>query len=169
MKKHMTDTFRAACQPDGFSLVELIMVIGLISIMLAVGTYQFSQHSRKSAIEKQTKTLYADMMELRSRSMFEKRSRGLRMAATGYSIYSSATMTVSPVETKTLTSAVVWNDSSADIIFDTQGFISAGLSSICTVSTNQANFDSLVVSVSRIRIGKLKEGMTCATANIEPR
>lgn len=169
MIKNMSDTCRTASQPSGFSLVELVVVIGIISILLVVGTYQFSQHSRKSAIEKQTKTLYADMMELRSRSMFEKKSRGLRLTATAYSIYSSATMTVIPVETRTLAAAVSWNNSNADIIFDTQGFVNAGLSSICAVGTNPAYFDSLVVSASRIRIGKLKEGTSCATANIDPR
>lgn len=169
MKNKTLNINLSASQAGGFSLVELVVVVGIISILLSISTYLFSQHLRKSAIEKQIKTLYADMMELRSRSMFEKKSKGLRLATMGYSIYSSTTMTVTPAETKTLTSAISWNNPSADITFDTQGFINASLSSVCTDGANSAYFDSLVVSASRIRIGKLKEGMACATANIDPR
>jgi len=154
---------------DGFTLIELIIVIALIAILSGIGTFQFTQYSRKSAIEKQTKTLYGDLMELRSKSIFEKKSRGLRLTATGYSIYSSATMTVNPVETKTLTVPITWNNS-ADIILNNRGFVQATLSSVCTTNANSANVDSLVVSESRIRMGKLKEGTTCGnTANIDAR
>lgn len=166
LKKHHRYVFAS----DGFSLIELVLVIALIATLTGIGTYQFAQFTRKSAIEKQTKTLYSDLMELRSKAIFEKKSRGLKLTVTGYSIYSSATMTasVNPVETKTLTAAITWNNSS-DIILDTQGFVQATLSSICTVDTNPANFDSLVVSTSRIRMGKLKGGASCATANIDAR
>lgn len=154
---------------SGFTLVELMIVIGLIGILIAAGTYQFSQYSRKSAIEKQIKTLYGDMMELRSKSIFEKRSRTLRLSSMGYSIYSSTTITVSPVETKTVAAEIEWNNTSANIVFDTQGFIASGIGSICTKGINPAYFDSLVVSTSRVRMGKLKEGEACGTDNIEAR
>lgn len=154
---------------DGFTLIELIIVIALIAILSGIGTFQFTQYSRKSAIEKQTKTLYGDLMELRSKSIFEKRDRVLRLTPTGYSIYSSAETAVNPVETRTMPSPITWNNS-GDILLNNQGFVQATLSSVCATTANSANVDSIVVSPSRIRMGKLKEGTTCGnTANIDAR
>lgn len=148
----------------GFSLVELLIVIALISILSAVGTFQFSQYSRKSEIEGQTRKLYGDLMELRGKAMFEKTSRGVRMTSTSYSIYSSAAMAGIPLETKTL-KAPIQRNSTEDIMFDTRG-ITTNKMTVCTTESNSASVDSIVVSSTRIQLGKLKEGTNCDDANV---
>ena len=151
----------------GFSLVELIITIALITIMLGLATFQFGQYSRKSQVENQTRKFYADLMELRSQAMFEKRSRGIKLSSAGYSIYSSEVLTVAPLEVTALKAPITWNNS-ADIIFDTRGMLATGVGgSICAAEKNDAPVDSLVVSMTRIKLGKLKEGMDCKSENID--
>ena len=145
----------------GFSLVELMVVIGLISVLLAAGTFQFSQYSRKSGIESQTRKMYGDMMELRAKAMFEKRSRVLRLSSTSYSIYSSESMTGSPLTTTALKVPIIWTTpSDTDIIFDTRG-MTVDNKTICISETNAAVVDSLVVSMTRIQLGKHRPDTDC--------
>lgn len=153
---------------NGFSLVELIITIALISIMLGLATFQFTQFSRKSQVENQTRKFYGDLMELRSQAMFEKRNRGVKLSTSTYSIYSSEVMTVAPEQVITLKAPIKWNNS-ADIIFDTRGMLKdepVDAGSICVVEKNDAPVDSIVVSMTRIKLGKLKEGMDCKSDNI---
>lgn len=152
----------------GFSLIELLITIALITIMLTVASFQFSAYSKKSGVESQTRRLYGDLMELRSKAMFEKRSRAVKLSALSYSIYSSEVTTVSPVQVTTLKAPIQWNNSS-DIIFDSRGMLdTVDNSSICVSETNSAPVDSIVVSMTRIKLGKFKEGATggCKSANI---
>jgi prepilin-type N-terminal cleavage/methylation domain-containing protein len=145
----------------GFTLVELLVVIGLISILLGIGSFQFSSFMRKSQDESQTRKLYGDLLEFRSRALFEKRSKTIVFTAASYSMYSSTTTAtgVLPVQTVALKRLITRNNSS-DIVFDSRGMLPYAASdnqTICIADESDASVDSLVVSMTRIQLGK-REG-----------
>lgn len=152
----------------GFTLVELIVVIGIISIILGISTFEFVQYSRKSETEGQTRKLYGDLMEFRSSALFEKRSKAVKFTATTYSLYSTTTTTVAPVDTRTIKRALTRNNSS-DIVFDSRGMLPYGATdnqTICVTEENDAAVDSIVVSATRIQLGKREGGAVCNAGNI---
>jgi len=149
----------------GFTLIEIVVTIAIMAILMSIGTFQFNQYQRKSAVERQTREFYADVVEMRSKALFEKTPRSLRLAAASYSLYASEDMTVAPLQTKILKNPVGWNPTSTDITFDTSG-MTDDIKTICTADSNTSPVDSVVISTTSIRIGKLGEGATCADANV---
>lgn len=150
---------------SGFTLVEILVVIGIIALLLSIGTIQFSRYTLKYETESQTRKMYGDLLEIRSRALFEKRSRTLSLAAGSYSLYSSTDTTVTPVATITLKRPITYNGSGAEIAFDTRGML-AGSRAICVSAENDAAIDSIVISMARVQMGKRKEGMVCDADNI---
>ncbi len=149
----------------GFALTELIVVIAIIATLLTMATFGFSQYIRKSQIASQTKILYGDLMEYRVKAMYEKRNWTVKVSATGYGIYSSATTSVAPVKTVTMNHPVEFNNT-ADIVFDGQGVANVSGKTVCVSSTNDAVVDSLVISATRVQIGKKMEGENCVASKI---
>lgn len=147
----------------GFSLIELIVVIGLIGILLSLVTFGFSQYSKKSKMSSQTRLLYGDLMEYRSRALYEKKNWTFNFSSTRYGIYSSVTTTVPPVATVSFTYPVVFNVTK--IVFDSRGMANDS-GTVCISDTNEAVVDSVVISTTRVQIGKRKEGFSCASTNI---
>ncbi len=151
----------------GFTLVEMLMVIAIIGILTTIGTFQFSSYQKKSAIDSQTRIMYGDLMELRNKALFEKSNRLFRLkSTTSYALYASEDGTATPLETKTLKMPITWNGT-ADIIFDTRGMLKdLSNKTICVVEENASPVDSIVVSATRIQLGKLDEGAACAANNV---
>jgi prepilin-type N-terminal cleavage/methylation domain-containing protein len=150
----------------GFSLIELIIVIGLIGILLSMATFGFSQYSRKSQASSQTKLLYGDLMQYRSRSLYEKRNWTFVFSGSNYKIYSSSIVSVAPVTTVNLKHNIEYNGT-GKIVFDTQGSLDSLGQSVCITSDNDAVVDSVTISETRTQIGKKRKGTTCAAANID--
>jgi len=157
----------------GFSLIELVVVIGLIAILLSMATFGFSRYSLKAKMASQTRLLYGDLMEYRSKALYEKKSWTFKLSATGYAIYSSPITTVTPVSTKNLRYSI---ESTMPIIeFDSHGRITQKVDidtiisadgAICISGANDAVVDSLAVYSTMVGIGKRKDGFSCAAANI---
>lgn len=149
----------------GFTLVELLVVIGLISILLAMATFGFSQYTRKSGIHHQTRLLNGDLMEYRVKAMYEKKNWTVKIDTNRYDIYSSPLTTVTPVKTVTLKYPVETTNTFA-IVYDNQGTANVG-KTICVIPENDAAVDAIVVSTTRVQIGKKQAGATCAADNID--
>ena len=147
-------------------MVELLVVIALIGILLSIATFGFSQYSRKSQMTNQTKLLYGDLMEYRTKAMYEKKNWTFKISAAGYGIYSSSDITVAPVSTVVFKHPVDSNISKIE--FDNHG-VTRNLGTICIDSANEAAVDSVVISTTRVQIGKKKEGVSCAADNIDAR
>jgi len=150
----------------GFSVIELMVAIALIGILSAIGTFSFSQYSKKSSISSQTRLLYGDLMEYRSKALYEKKNWTFKISAASYGIYSSSNTTVAPVKTVALKHNIESNNATA-IIYDTQGMANVSGKSVCVSAANDAIVDAVVISSTRVQIGKKREGQNCVESKID--
>ena len=81
----------------GFTLVELIVVMAVISILLTIGAIQFNTYSTKGKIESQIKMMQFDLAEVRVQALFQKRPRAVVITGSQFSLYSSLATSGSPV------------------------------------------------------------------------
>lgn len=78
---------------QGFSLVELIIVIGLMGILLALAVPPFQEWMAKSSVETQVRQVAADINEVRVRAFTMKRRHSITFKAYSavFRMYSSET------------------------------------------------------------------------------
>ena len=153
---------------NGFSLVELVTVVSIIGILLAIGTLGFGNMSRKYGIDNQTRSLYADLMELRMKSMYKKKSHFVSLVSGVFVFYSSGTRAnpLGEVLRKNLAYPVTWNTNIDLIEFDSQG-LTTDLKSICVNRNETApHVDSIVVATARMNMGKRKVNGGCNADDI---
>jgi len=140
---------------SGFSLLELVVVILIMSALLGMGLMQFGSYTRKSQIERQMRTLNADLAEVRLQALYRKRARAVVISGTQFAIYSSAKSDVQPVTTRTLAYPVRSN-AAEPVIFEINGMLNVGGGRAFCLNggTNPATVDSIVLTTSRIYLGK---------------
>ena len=68
----------------GFSLIELVIVIGLIGIILAIATVNFNSWTKKAQVESQTRTLFANLNQARVDAMQHKQPRSIMLQTNMY-------------------------------------------------------------------------------------
>lgn len=147
----------------GFSLVELIVVIAIISTLLAISWFQFSAYTRKSQMESQTHILYGDLVEARTKALYEKKIMTLQFTANSYTIAADGAV----VTTRKLAYPVEWNNA-ANVEYGTTGLLNNAAAegkTICIAQANDAPVDSVVISMTRVQIGKRKEGADCVSSS----
>ena len=160
----------------GFTLVELIVVLSIITIITTMATLNWNQMVTKNAVEGQIKTVHADMMGVRLDSFYNKKSRSITVNGNVFNIYSSTNTaaSVAPVSSRTFkykfisTSA---NTTANDTVtFDTSGMMNGTQITLCidayndSLKTSDAFVDSIVVSQGRINLAKRPEGGKCDTS-----
>jgi len=158
---------------NGFTLLELLIVMAIGGILLTIAGVNWNNMQKKSAVETETKMIYADLMATRLDALYSKRARSVVLSSTQFSVYSSSLTSVNPQSRKTLRYPLKWKPASTTLTlsFDSGGLYTAGADlPLCvdpannlTVS-NLGAVDSLVVSAARIKIGK-RSG-DCDVSNI---
>ena len=75
---------------NGFSLIELVVVIAIMGTLIAIGALGYSSMTRKAGVEGQVKTMYADLMNARSQALYRKTCRYVTVTGTQFSVYTSS-------------------------------------------------------------------------------
>ena len=165
----------------GFSLLEMLVVITIMVTLLAIGTLQFNDMTRKANIEKQTRQLQADLMKVRSEALLQKRPRAVTFASTAtqtiFSMYSSTNTAVGvgPVAQDKLN--YVMEPAPVTISFDQMGIadstsfnilVDPHRMALCVTSNDsQVAYDSIVVSQTMITVGKRQQGQNCTYDKVD--
>lgn len=160
----------------GITLIELLIVTAIISILgIALG-FEFRDWMRNYRVESQTKELYTDLMNARSRAMARNRFHFADFpTATSYRVgedtddnydpgspgtnppFTVGRDTVLPPFPKTVQYDIVWPGGT--IVFDARGIATrpAG-ATLCLSYGIEANpdYDCIVISPTRINLGKLR-------------
>ncbi len=164
---------------NGFSLIELIVVIALISILLTIATLNFNSWVTRQNIAKQVKETSADIMSMRQRAIVTGQNYDVEFpdaTTLVFKRYSSVAETRgtegTEVERKSLRYPVVL--SSADPIeFSGRGMMVDPIDKIICVFTDaNPSLDALVITQSRVSMGRIisqgsKNAAACTKDNIE--
>ena len=156
---------------NGFTLIEVMVVVAIIGLLLSIASLKFSSMSLKGHIEKQTRDLYTDLMTIRSDALFQKKTRRVVISATGFSVYSSTVDTVGPISTKTFTYAVTTAPAALKIDVGSNGVATFNGNStnlnavVCTQQANEASVDSIAMTQTQVQIGQ-QNSSGCSFGNI---
>ena len=160
---------------EGFSLVELIVVISILAILITTATLGWDSMKRKQAIEDQIRTLFADMMSVRSEALYTKRDRSVVVTGNSFKVYSSSVIIGTPLSAKSFKYNFTFKPvgTSLDVTFDTSGLMTGSPGSVCVDPYNDlteqidAAVDSIIISQGRINLGKRDEGGQCDSNGIK--
>lgn len=159
----------------GFSLIELMVVISIISILLAMATINFNNWVRRQSVSGQVKEMYADLMFIRQQAMVTGRNHDAvfttskNMAFHRYSSEGDSLGTL--VMRKGVSNAVV--ESSTDpVLFNHRGVTVGDDTMMCIFSDVSPSLDALVITSSKINMGRIKnqgskDVSACTKNNIE--
>lgn len=147
----------------GFSLVELIVVLGIIALLLGLGGLPFHQWLVKSRIESQTRQLLSDLHIARARALFSKRpirvtlnpgSYVIQQATAEYDTTFAAVTTLNSVTTgRPMTLADGSALSSTQVVFDSYGMADASKAIMVTPTDSGATVDCVIIDTARTVVG----------------
>jgi len=150
----------------GFTLVELLIIIGIIIALLSIAGYAYNAYMVRYNIEKEIKELYADLMTARMRALQENQQYLIQLTATSYTTYIDEDedgAVDDPGDTLVddlSKSNLPYEITGANIItFDQRGLANV-LNSIRISQDNDAEYDCINVSRTRVKLGKW-DGSDC--------
>lgn len=158
---------------EGFSLVETMLIVAIVAILAAIGTLRFREYLQRYRTESQTRLLFTELLKARAQAIYLRRGTRVKIYATRFEVYSSLQdgSTVTPVQTHLLNYPVTSTGNldlaaGGNIDFDETG-ISYAWSSVCLEpSAGSGGVDSVVISATRVSIGKKDKGNDCASNSI---
>jgi prepilin-type N-terminal cleavage/methylation domain-containing protein len=71
----------------GFTLPEILIVVGIISILISIGFIAYRGMMDRYNVEKQMKEMYVDLMSARIRAMQRNRTHFVTFTSTQYAVY----------------------------------------------------------------------------------
>lgn len=160
----------------GFSLVELIVTVGIISILLGLATMSFNHWTQKHNIEKEVKQMYADIMFMRQQAMVTGMTHDIRFLNSkniSFRRYSSEADIVGIQVSHAGLPYPVLVSNTNPIEFNQRGLMVDPFDKIvCVFSDADPSIDSLVITQSRISMGKIinqgsKDAAACKKSNID--
>ena len=157
-------------QARGYSLIEMIVVICVISILLAIATLRFSDYLKSYRKEAQTRMFYDELLRARANALYQRRDTRVKLYTDRFEVYSSlidCDTGVAPIVSQSLPFPVTWNNSGNNVDFDERG-LAQNNGSICVASGDGASaVDSVVIYNTRISIGIKGKDDECNSDNIK--
>lgn len=155
---------------DGFSLVELIVVITIMTILASMATINFNSWQRKYNIEGQVKEMLSDFSDVRMRAIQTKNKHRIVLNPTSYSFTAYSTeiaLSAMPVLSKTLKYPIQQLNSSGLAAFsntaveiDERGYTTNWLTLAVGVGIAEPSLNCLTLSWARTNMGRIN-GNTC--------
>jgi len=149
----------------GFTLTEVVVVIGVFAILISFGVPAYSRWKSKHDVEADIHRLYSDLQFARMKAYSEKVVWGVSWSTSPFSGYqvkhdsnndgdiNDAAPTDTVASSVTLRNPVTPNVALASASFDGRGFCNNLLSFYIVNSTGAAK-DCVAVSSTRIELGK---------------
>jgi Tfp pilus assembly protein FimT len=148
---------------EGFSLVEMMVIVCIISTLLGIATLRFDLYAKRNGSESQTRTLYVTILKAQADAMYQRRGTRITLYPKSFEIYSSLADGAAPRSSQTLSYPITWNNkrSGSNIDFDHKG-IPTTLRSVCVdLSDETGAVDSVMIGRTRVSIGKRTPGGGC--------
>ena len=161
----------------GYSLVEIVVVIGVLSILIVIATPMFSDMVKRARTEDQTRTIYTELQRAQANALYQRRTTRVKLYRDHFETYSSQQDNlkgVAPIQTRALYYPVICNGAGDAVTGYPLDFDQKGLASRCSIcldgGAGLGSVDSVVISATRISIGKKeKVGDACTAENISKR
>jgi prepilin-type N-terminal cleavage/methylation domain-containing protein len=154
----------------GFTLVELLITIAVLTILLTMAVSTFRGLDEKYDVETETKQLYTDLMEARGRAVQRYRVHFVRLSGNGYATYedtftapdgngiwdsASDNMVARAATQHAIVAALTGGVSEFE--FDRNGIASVS-GSIRFSSTANPDYDCITILPTRIKMGQYAGG-----------
>lgn len=150
---------------QGFSLIELIIVIAIIGVLFALAGIEFNNWIKRYNVESEIKEMYVDLMNTRARAMQRNRTHFIIFATNTYTVYEDTNpapdgdgtlQTGSDTQvaslSRTIQDTINWTGS-GNISFDSRGLASPA-GSLYLSTTSVPEYDCIVVYYTRLNLGK---------------
>ncbi|HJV66697.1 MAG TPA: prepilin-type N-terminal cleavage/methylation domain-containing protein [Geomonas sp.] len=162
-------------QSRGYSLVEMVVCIGIISILLAIATVSFNRYLQRYQREAQTRMIFEELLATRANAVYQRRATRVKLYSNRFEVYSSSrddTDGVAPMRTRSLRFPIISNNGGGDgvkgypVTFDTFGITNNNCAICLDEAEGSGGVDSVVIYFTRISIGKKEKGDDCKAANV---
>lgn len=160
-------------QENGFTVIELVIVVGILSILLVIAALLMRNMLGKARVEEETKRMYTDFTDARTRAMNRNRVQFaiVTPAANQYQIWEDTNPGPdgdgSQTAADTLLSQVIITDQLVSVLgtitFDTRGLISPQNGTIHIVNNFGSTFDCIAISTTKMRLGRWDGVANCVS------
>ena len=154
----------------GFTLVEILVAIGIIAILLILATLNFNEYTRKHNTEAQVKEMFTDLLAAKVDAMH----RGMQYTVLFNVTANPDTYTITDGNGNSTQKTLKYNITTSagagnnlTITFDTRGINTTANApqAVCIADENSLAYDSIVINQVKVNLAKKNSGALCASAN----